>query len=218
MDSVRSRSFVTGVASADDENGHGTHVAGIIGAKNNTIGVLGVASGATLISLRVLDKEGKGSLSSIIKALAYINTNAKAGDVVNMSLGEEGISEILDQQVQQTAARGIYISMAAGNEKKPAVDYSPGRANGPNLFTVTAVDSLNNFATFSNYGNDVVDFAAPGVRVLSTFSNGRYARMSGTSMAAPHVSGLLLLNGPNLKSSGSALSDPDGTPDLIVRK
>lgn len=218
VDSVRSRSFVTGTPSADDENGHGTHVAGIIGAKNNTFGVLGVASGATLISLRVLDKEGKGSLSAIVKALAYINANAKPGDVVNMSLGEEGISEILDQQVQQTAARGIYISMAAGNEKKPAIDYSPGRANGPNLFTVSAVDSLNNFATFSNYGNDVVDFAAPGVRVLSTFSNGRYARMSGTSMAAPHVAGLLLLNGPNLKSSGSALSDPDGTPDLIVRK
>lgn len=218
VDVARSRSFISGQTSADDENGHGTHVAGIIGAKNNTFGVLGVASGANLVSLRVLDKDGKGSLSSIIQALSYVNTNAKPGDVVNMSLGEDQVSEILDQQVQATAAKGILISIAAGNDGKAANLYSPGRVNGANIFTVSATDSLNNFASFSNYGNDVVDFAAPGVRILSTYKDGLYARMSGTSMAAPHLAGLLLLNGRNINSSGTAFNDPDGNPDKIAHK
>jgi subtilisin len=217
VDVSKSKSFVNGESSADDENGHGTHVAGIIGAKNNTIGVLGIASGATLVSLRVLDKDGNGLLSSIIQALAYINANASAGDVVNMSVGnDKGISAILDEQVRTTAAKGIYIAIAAGNEEEEANKYSPARTNAANVFTVSAIDSLDKFATFSNYGNDVVDYAAPGVRILSTFINGKYAYQSGTSMAAPHVAGLLLLKGNNITSSGNAKGDPDGTPDLIA--
>lgn len=216
VDVTRSRSFISGVTSADDENGHGTHVAGIVGAKNNTIGILGVASGAKLVSLRVLKADGEGTLSSIIQALAYVNANGAAGDVINMSLGEEGVSSTLDQQVQSTAARGILIAIAAGNDSKPAHDFSPGRANGPNIFTVSATDSLGKFASFSNYGNDVVDVAAPGVSIISTYKNGRYAIMSGTSMAAPHVAGLLLLKGRNISSSGTATNDPDGTADPIA--
>jgi subtilisin family serine protease len=219
VDQTRSKSFIPNVSSADDENGHGTHVAGIIGAKNNNIGVLGVASDATLISLRVLDKDGKGTLSSIIQALSYVSTNAKAGDVVNLSVGEdEQPSDILDQQVKAIAAKGIYVAIAAGNDSKAANLFSPGRTNGDNIFTVTAVDSLDRFASFSNYGNDVVDFAAPGVRILSTYKDGQYAKMSGTSMATPHVAGLLLLKGRNISYSGTALNDPDGTPDKIAHK
>lgn len=217
-DSVRSRSFINGVTSAADENGHGTHVAGIIGAKNNSFGVLGVASGANLVALRVFDKDGKGTLGSIIQALSYVNANGKAGDVVNMSLGEDTISNILDQAVQNTASKGIYIAIAAGNDHKAANLFSPGRANAKNIYTVTAVDSLDNFASFSNYGNDVVDFAAPGVSIPSTYLNGKYALLSGTSMAAPHVAGLLLLEGNAIKSSGTAKNDPDGTPDPIAHK
>ncbi len=217
VDANRSKSFIEDV-SPDDANGHGTHVAGIIGAKNNNFGTLGVASGATLVSLRVLDKDGKGTTSGIVQALAYINTYAKAGDVVNMSLGEDVVSTALDQQVQYTAAKGILISIAAGNEGKQANLYSPGRANGDNIFTVSAVDSLDNFASFSNYGNDVVDYAAPGVRILSTYKDGMYAKMSGTSMAAPHVAGLLLLNGRNIHYSTTAKNDPDGVADRIAFK
>lgn len=216
VDKTRSKSFIAGVSSATDENGHGTHVAGIIGANNNNFGVLGVASGATLVSLRVLDKNGEGLLSSIIQALAYVSANGKAGDVVNMSLGEDGISGILDQQVLSTAAKGIFISIAAGNEGKAADLYSPARVNGKNIYTVSAVDSSGKFASFSNFGNDVVDYAAPGVKILSTYLHNQYATMSGTSMAAPHVAGLLLLNGGNLTVSGTALNDPDGTADGIV--
>ena len=216
VDQARSRSFVEGQTSADDQNGHGTHVAGIIAAKNNTIGVLGVASGASLVALKVLGKDGEGNLSYIIQAIAYINTVADAGDVVNMSVGGESGSEILDQQVRNTAARGIYFAIAAGNDNKLANLSSPARVNASNVYTVSAVDSLDNFASFSNYGNDVVDFAAPGVRILSTWMNNKYAYASGTSMAAPHVAGLLLLRGRNITSSGVAKNDPDGTPDPIA--
>jgi subtilisin len=218
VDQAKSKSFIPDVTSADDENGHGTHVAGIIGAKNNDIGVLGIASGATLVSLRVLDKDGNGKLSYIIQALSYISGNAKPGDVVNMSIGEDETSDVLDQQVQAIAARGVYVAIAAGNDSKAANLFSPARANGNNIYTVSAVDSLDNFASFSNYGNDVVDFAAPGVRILSTYKGGQYAKMSGTSMATPHVAGLLLLEGRNISYSGTALNDPDGTPDRIVHK
>ncbi len=217
-DATRSKSFINGVTSAADENGHGTHVAGIIGAKNNSEGVLGVASGASLVACRVFDKDGEGTLGSIVQALSYISSNAKAGDVVNMSLGEDEVSSILDNQVQSIAAKGIYFAIAAGNDGKLANGFSPGRVNGTNIYTVTAVDSLDNFASFSNYGNDVVDFAAPGVRIPSTYLNGKYAIFSGTSMAAPHVAGLLLLKGSAITSLGTAKNDPDGNPDPIAHK
>jgi subtilisin len=217
-DATRSKSFINGVTSAADENGHGTHVAGIIGAKNNSEGVLGVASGASLVALRVFDKDGEGTLGSIVQALSYISSNAKAGDVVNMSLGEDEVSSILDNQVQSIAAKGIYFAIAAGNDGKSANGFSPGRVNGTNIYTVSAVDSLDNFASFSNYGNDVVDLAAPGVRIPSTYLNGKYAIFSGTSMAAPHVAGLLLLKGNAITSLGTAKNDPDGKPDPIAHK
>ncbi|MEJ0104129.1 MAG: S8 family serine peptidase [Bacteroidota bacterium] len=218
VDTLRSRSFLSGQPSANDENGHGTHVAGIIGAKNNNIGTLGVASNANLVSLRILDKDGTGTAGGLIQALAYVNTNGKAGDVVNISSGEDSVSSIVDQQVKNTAARGIYIAIAAGNDHKPAINYSPGRANAANIYTVSAIDSLDNFASFSNYGNDAVDYAAPGVRIISTWIGGKYAIASGTSMAAPHVAGLLLLVGNNIKTSGTAKNDPDDTPDPVAHK
>ena len=213
-----SKNFISTAATADDDNGHGTHVAGIIAAKNNAIGTLGVASGATVVALKVLGADGKGTLSAIIQALAYVNTNGKAGDVINMSLGEDENSAILNQQVQNTASRGIYIAIAAGNDAQPAKNYSPGNANGTNIYTVTAIDSLDRFASFSNYGNDVVDYAEPGVSIVSTWKDGQYAKASGTSMATPHLAGLLLLDGAAIQTSGTAKNDPDGVADAIGHK
>ena len=218
VDATRSRSFLNNQTSAEDNNGHGTHVAGIIGARNNNVGMLGIASEASIVALKVLDNEGEGTLSAIQAALGYIEQNARPGDVVNISLGLEGISDYLDQRVVRMANTGILFSIAAGNESRAAVNFSPARANGTNIFTVSAVDSLNRFANFSNFGNDVIDYAAPGVRIPSCFSNGRYAIMSGTSMAAPHVAGLLLLNGNKLTTSQFAINDPDGSADPIVHK
>ncbi|WP_428667832.1 S8 family serine peptidase [Runella sp.] len=217
VDTQRSQSFISGQTSADDNNGHGTHVAGIIGALNNTIGIVGVASGVKLVALKALDQVGEGRLSSVVAAVSYVSQNGKAGDVVNMSLGMDGISTTLDRQVQAAADKGILFAIAAGNDGKLANGFSPGRVNHANVFTVSAVDSTGRFASFSNYGNDVVDVAAYGVRILSTYANGRYAILSGTSMAAPHVAGLLLIRGKDIPTYGTATNDPDGAGDTIAR-
>ena len=217
IDTQRSLSFISGQTSADDNNGHGTHVAGIIGALNNTIGVVGVASGAKLVSLKVLDQLGEGRLSAVVAAVAHVSQNGNAGDVVNMSLGLDGISATLDREVKAAADKGILFAIAAGNDGKAANNFSPGRVNHANVFTVSAVDSTGKFASFSNYGNDVIDVAAYGVRILSTYYNGRYAILSGTSMAAPHVAGLLLIRGNTIPTYGVASNDPDGTSDPIAR-
>jgi subtilisin len=215
VDTGRSRSFVSGQPSADDENGHGTHVAGIIGAKNNNIGMTGAASGASLVSLRVLDNEGEGRLSGIIQAVNYVNQNGRAGDVVNMSLGGEGISTTLERAILQGANAGILFAIASGNDGKDVKSYSPARVNHANVFTVSAMNQNNQFASFSNYGTGV-DVCAYGVRIMSTYMNGRYATLSGTSMAAPHVSGLLLIRGSNLPTHGKVSGDPDGYPDPMA--
>jgi subtilisin len=215
-DQGRSRNFISAQATAADDNGHGTHVAGIIGALNNNTGVLGVAPGAKLVALKVLNSEGEGNTSYILQALNYINQYAVAGDVVNMSLGSDTISNVLDNTVRQIADKGILFSVAAGNDHKAANLTSPARANHTNVFTVTAIDSTGKFASFSNFGNDVVDYAAPGVNIVSTYTTGRYARLSGTSMAAPHLAGILAINGNAVRRRGTASSDPDGTADPIA--
>jgi len=216
VDVARSRTFIRGGTSADDDNGHGTHVAGVIGALNNRIGTLGVASGARLVALKVMNNEGEGWLSNVIAAVAHVGRNGQAGDVVNVSLGGEGTSAMLDREVQAAAGRGILFAIAAGNDQGRASLSSPGRVNHDNVFTVTAMDSTDTWARFSNFGNDVVDYCAPGVRIASTYRNGGYAIMSGTSMAAPHVAGLLLLRGRRLTTGGHVRNDPDGTPDPIA--
>lgn len=218
VDTQRSRSFIRDVVSANDENGHGTHIAGVIGALNNHEGTLGVASGASLVGLKALDGDGQGLLSNVLNALAYVRANGKAGDVVNISLGLSEISDLLEKEIKAIADRGIYVAIAAGNDSKPAREFSPAHASGDNIFTISAVDSLDQFANFSNYGNDVVDFAAPGVRIYSTYKNGKYAVMSGTSMATPHVAGLLLITSGKPNTAGSALNDPDGTSDPIAHR
>ncbi|QMW05080.1 S8 family peptidase [Spirosoma foliorum] len=215
VDASRSKSFVSGTTSADDENGHGTHVAGIIGALNNSLGVTGIASGATLVSLRVLDDEGEGRLSGIIQAINYVRTNGKAGDVVNLSLGGESTSATLDQAITQAANAGILFAIAAGNDSKNSDNYSPARVNHANVFTVSAMDSKNQFASFSNFGSSV-DVCAYGVRITSTYMGGKYATLSGTSMAAPHVAGLLFIRGNTFPTHGTVTGDPDGTPDPMA--
>ncbi len=216
VDTILSKCFVSGETSVEDDNGHGTHVAGIIGALNNSFGVVGVASGVKIIALKALNNEGEGSTSQLIRALNYVAQNAKAGEVVNMSLGTDTVSPALDNAVLTLANNGILFAIAAGNDSKKASLFSPGRVNHPNVFTVSAIDSLGRFASFSNFGNDVVDFAAPGVRIVSTYIHGQYARLSGTSMAAPHVAGILVVAGKNIHSSGVALNDPDGVADNIA--
>jgi hypothetical protein len=211
------KTFVTRTTTAEDDNGHGTHCAGIVAAKNNTIGVIGVASNAYVVPVKVLDKRGSGALSTIIAGVDYVAANSTAGDAANLSLGGSAYDPI-DQAVINLGLGGVFVAMAAGNESDDANNHSPARANGVNLYTVSACDINDNWATFSNYGNPPIDFCAPGVAVYSTYKGDNYATMSGTSMAAPHVCGLLLLTNGHIQIDGYVNGDPDGYPDPIAHK
>jgi subtilisin len=215
-DQARSKSFLSTDSSAADMNGHGTHVAGIIGAKDNNFGVIGVAPNASLIALRALDANGSGNLSDVIAAVNWASAHAKAGDVVNMSIGGSDDSPTLNSAVYNASMKGIYFAIAAGNDGKSATLNSPGNVNSTYICTVSAMNSNDNFASFSNFGNPPIDWCAPGVGILSTYMGSRYAILSGTSMATPHVAGLLLLDGQNIKSSGSVKNDPDRQPDKMA--
>lgn len=216
VDASRSQTFITkgkDSKNADDGNGHGTHVAGTIGALDNNTGVIGVAAGATLVAVKVLDSRGSGSYSGVINGVDYVAANGSSGDVANMSLGGP-VSQALDDAVKNAASTGVKFALAAGNESDDANNHSPARANGPNIYTVSAIDESDVFASFSNFGNPPIDYAAPGVGILSTWKNGGTNTISGTSMASPHVAGLLLLG--NINSDGTAINDPDGDPDPIA--
>lgn len=202
--------------SPDDQNGHGTHVAGTIAARaDNNIGVVGVAAGAFVVAVRVLDRRGSGTISGVIAGVDHVATHARPerGDVANMSLGG-GVSDLLDTAVKAAAAKGIRFAIAAGNSSAHANNYSPARAEGPNIYTVSAFAEGDTWASFSNYGNPPVDFGQPGVSVLSTYKGGGYDTLSGTSMAAPHLAGLMLLG--LTKPDGKVQRDPDGTLDDIL--
>ena len=217
VDVDRSRSFVPGEPSPDDQNGHGSHVAGTVAAIDNGIGVIGVASNAKVVALKVLGADGSGATSGIIAALDYVAAVGEPGDAANMSLGPAvpilGINSALDNATTRVGAKGIGVAIAAGNSTSIANLYSPARASGENVYTVSAMDSNDQFAYFSNFGS-VVDYCAPGVSVYSTSMQGGYATLSGTSMAAPHVCGLLLLG--DLRTDGNVFLDPDFNPDPIA--
>lgn len=119
----------------------------------------------------------------------------------------------MDTAVIGLAETGVKVALAAGNEADDAINHSPARAEHENIYTVSAMDNNDKFAYFSNYG-DPVDYAAPGVNILSLYKNGETATLSGTSMAAPHIAGLLLLGTINI--DGDVIKDPDDIPDPIA--
>ena len=162
----------------------------------------------------MLDRKGNGTISAAIAGINYVAANGTAGDVANLSLGVSA-SQALDDAVL-TASENVKFVLAAGNSAIDAANISPARVNGPNIYTVSAMDSGDNWAYFSNFGNPPIDFCAPGVAVFSTYKDGIYATMSGTSMAAPHVTGLLLIG--SLKQDGKVNGDPDGNADPIAHR
>lgn len=210
VDKSRSKSFVN-TATADDDNGHGSHVSGIIGAVDNSIGVLGVAPGATLIAVKVLNRNGSGTTSGVIAGVNYVAANGVSGDVANMSLGG-GVSTTLDNAVLN-ASNVVKFCLAAGNESDDANNHSPARVNGNNILTVSAMAQGDIWAYYSNFGSSV-DWCAPGSNIYSTYKGDGYATLSGTSMATPHVAGLLLLG--DIKPGGYVSGDPDGDDDPIA--
>jgi len=211
-------SFVEDNMTGEDDHGHGSHVAGIAAAKINGIGVRGVAPNARLFGIKVLDKKGKGRVSQIIAGVDWLAQNASANgiQVANMSIGFRGSSEAFDAAIANLVARGVTLVVAAGNSHRNAALYSP--ANHPDVIAVSALADSDGqpghlgrrtafgpddtLARFSNFGG-VVELAAPGVKIYSTYRDGEYAKLSGTSMAAPHVAGAAALY---------AASHPSATP------
>ncbi|NEX64066.1 S8 family peptidase [Noviherbaspirillum galbum] len=180
-----------------DCNGHGTHVAGTIGAMDNTVDVVGVAPGVPLTALKVLDCSGNGTSSGILKAIDWVTANAARPAVVNMSLGGSA-SQTLDDAVRRSVSANIVYAVAAGNSGVDACTVSPARAglagNGLDngIVTTAAIDSANAEPSWSNYGK-CVSVWAPGVGIVSTYTGNGMASMSGTSMASPHVAGAAAL-------------------------
>ena len=201
--------------SLDDGNGHGTHVAGTIGAIDNTIGVVGVAAGAEVIPVKVLDSRGSGTYSGVIAGVDYVGANGSPGDVANMSLGG-GASEAVDEAVIAAAGKGIIFCLAAGNDGDDANKTSPARANGKNVYTISAMDKDDIWASWSNFNNPPIDFCAPGVKIYSTYKDGTYKSLSGTSMATPHAAGVMLVTGGSYKTDGYVIDDPDKNDDPII--
>lgn len=173
-----------------DCNGHGTHVAGTVAARDNTRDVVGVAPGSPLTGVKVLGCDGSGTTSGVIQGVDWVTANAKKPAIANMSLGG-GPSRALDDAVQRSANSGVFYSLAAGNESVDACLTSPARAGaGTNngIMTTAATDRDDQEAFFSNFGS-CVDIWAPGVDILSTKRGGGTTTLSGTSMASPHAGG-----------------------------
>ena len=193
VDLARSVSF-TGDNNPNDVDGHGTHVAGTIAAIDNNIGVIGVAAGASVVACKVLADNGEGEFSWTVQALDYVRANASQGDVANMSLGPRSryIDSETDVATLALANSGIKVAIAAGNEYDDCSFYSPARNNQANIFTISGIGEGDVVYWSSNYGAPV-DYAAPGVNVLSTTPDNNYDAFTGTSMASPHAAGVLLL-------------------------
>jgi subtilisin family serine protease len=225
---IMDKTFVPGTTTGDDDNGHGTHVAGIVAAKDNSEGIVGVAPGANLIAIKVLANDGRGTTIDIIKAINWITANRDLIDIVNMSLGG-GDSRAMNDAIKRSVQSGITYVAAAGNESENAERSSP--ANSPHAITVSAIADSDgkcgaigpatgrgaddSFATYSNFGS-VVDIAAPGTNILSTYPNGQYKVLTGTSMAAPHVAGAAALWVSNMINGGLGDPTPRDVKDAIV--
>ncbi|WP_193165733.1 S8 family serine peptidase [Microbulbifer hainanensis] len=219
VDASRGFSAITSGKSAgeiDDDHGHGSHVAGTIGAIDNGIDVVGVAANATVIPVKVLDHRGSGTTSGVIAGVDYVGANAAPGDCANMSLGG-GVSQDLDDAVVAASQKsGAFFVLAAGNDGDDANNHSPARANGNNVRTISAIDSNDTMPSWSNWGNPPVDYAAPGVSILSIRAGGGTTTMSGTSMASPHACAVMMMTNGHPSTSGTANGDPDGDPDSII--
>jgi subtilisin family serine protease len=219
----RNASFVDGVTSGNDDQGHGSHVAGIAAAKDNSIGVVGIAPGARIWAIKICDKFGECKISDEIKGLEYATQHADEIDVLNVSI-ENPNSPALNNAIREAVNAGITVIVAAGNNGSNAASSSP--ANSPDVLSVSAIGDSDgqcgsegpalqgssgsvdddSFAFFSNFGPNV-KLAAPGVNVFSTYNGSSYAVDSGTSMAAPHVTGAAALYKAQF---------PDATPEEVI--
>lgn len=178
--------LVKGKGSAADDDGHGTHVSGIIaGRGNNAVGISGLCWSAKVMAVKFMDSHGRGSTSNAVAGIDYaIHQGAK---IINCSFGSSSKSQSLENEVNYAKKKGVLLVVAAGNDSdnidsKPSY---PASFTSSAILTVAATTSVNQLASFSNYGKSNVDLGAPGLNILSTYTNSGYKTLSGTSMAAP---------------------------------
>ncbi|MCQ9284896.1 S8 family peptidase [Priestia aryabhattai] len=200
-----------------DYNGHGTHVAGTIAAAHNGNGVVGVAPEVNLLILKVLDGNGSGQYEWIIQGITY--AIQQKVDIISMSLGGPADVPELHEAIQDAVDQNILVVCAAGNEgdgESSTDEFAyPGSYN--EVISVGAVDLEKRSSIFSNSNNEV-DVVAPGEKIVSTYLNGKYAALSGTSMATPHVAGALaLIKVLSNEMFGRELTEPELYAQLIRR-
>lgn len=193
---AKSRSFLKSEPDINDLNGHSSHCCGIIGARNNDIGMVGVAPECNLITLKVLGSNGTGGFDAIRNALKYA-IEIKP-DVISMSLGSHSYDSEMHNLLKKLYEMNIPVIAAAGNDGKRKVgnkiiDTINYPAKYPEVISVAAFDINGNPANFNSYGSDNIDFSAPGVDIYSTWINHEYVSISGTSMATPFIAGLVAL-------------------------
>jgi len=191
--------------------GHGTHLAGIVAAKDNAGAVVGVAPGAPLTGVKVLGCDGSGTLTNILAGVDWVTANANKPAIANMSLSGPA-SQALDDAVRKSASSGVFYSIAAGNDGAKACNYSPARAGaGTNngIATTAATDKYDREPLWSNHGS-CVDVWAPGVGIVSTRKGGGTTTMRGTSQSAAHAGG-----GAALYLSSHAGAAPSGVERAI---
>jgi subtilisin family serine protease len=213
------KTFVKGGKTADDCNGHGTHVAGTVGAIDNNVGVVGVSAGAPVVPVKVFNCRGRTTSGAIMSGLDHVANNASADDVVNLSLGgyygsgcENGSS--YKSVLQGLGNAGVRVASAAGNSSADAALYQPACVNGNNVYTVASMTCSKGWSSFSNFGVGPVDYIATGSSVLSTYPGG-YATLSGTSMACPHVAGIMHARKAAPSTSGNVSFGGDNYPIAV---
>jgi len=198
VDDIYGINTITRSGDPSDDNGHGTHCAGIIAAgTNNGIGIAGVGEGVRIMALKFLNSGGSGSTGDAIEAINYAVAEKKNGvpvRVISASWGSMEYSRSLFKAIFTARSHDILFVAAAGNHGLPndVFPFYPASYPQDNIISVAATDDNDRLASFSNYGWKAVDVAAPGVSILSTVP-GSYATSSGTSMAAPHVAGVAAL-------------------------
>ena len=180
--------LVDGRGSGNDDNGHGTHVSGIIGGDgNNATGISGLCWSASIVPVKFMNSRGKGSSSASVEAIDY--AVASGAKIINGSFGAPSKSSALEDAVDYAQKKGVLLVFAAGNDgsdndKSPVY---PASFTNSNIITVAAVTSTGALASFSNFGRKGVDLGAPGDTIVSTYFGSRYKSLSGTSMASPIV-------------------------------
>lgn len=216
--STYARSFVGG--SPNDCNGHGTHVAGTAAAINNNIGVVGVSAGASVVPVRVFGCNGGSSTATILSGINHVGQYDLAGDVANLSLGGFFGSGCASNSSYRSALlalanAGTRVAIAAGNSSANSANYQPACVNGNNIYTVASMTCNRGFSSFSNYNMNPVDVIATGSSVRSTYLNGGYATLSGTSMASPHVAGIMHARGSGPGTSGTVSNRGENYPIAV---